>query len=429
MRRVIKSRDKSKVKRAQAVNIKSIQEYGQMDVDCKVALIQELIPLGLMHIKELLQEEVKRLAGEKYKSNGQPGYKRWGSQRGSVYVKDQKLPIKVQRVRDMENNKEAPLNTYESFQAPRQMDEGLLRRVLHGLSARNYRECAETIPEAFSLSSSTVSRRYIRASSRKLKELMERRLERYDIVSLVIDGKRFGEDGILIALGITSEGKKVVLGILQAATENYIVCRDFLMELIGRGLRYDKGLLCLIDGAKGIRKAISEVFGKYGVVQRCQWHKRENVLRYLPKYAQEEIRKRLQTAYNHETYEKAKRALQSIRKELMTVNESAVRSLEEGLEETLTLHRLGLHKELKRSFTTTNIIESVMSMIGQKTDKVDYWRNSSQKQRWVATALLYSENRLNKVCGYKYLSRLREAIQKEIGIAKGKEEEKVVLAA
>lgn len=418
MSRVIKSRDKSKSKRAQVVNIKSIQEYGQIDVDCKVALIQELIPLGLMHIKELLQEEVARLAGEKYKRNGQPGYKRWGSQRGSVYVKDQKLPIKVQRVRDMGNNRELSLSTYERFQQPAQIDEGLMRRVLHGLSTRNYRECAETIPEAFSLSSSTVSRRYIRASSRKLKELMERRLEGYDFVSLVIDGKQFGDDGILMALGITVEGKKVVLGMLQASTENYIVCRDFLRDLIDRGLRYEEGLLCLIDGSKGIRKAIREVFGRHAIVQRCQWHKRENVVSYLPKCSQERIRKKLQSAYNKDTYEGAKKALQAVKNELRPINESAVKSLEEGLEETLTIHRLGLYKELKRSFTTTNMIESVMSLIGQKTDKVDYWKNSNQRQRWVATSLLYIEGRLNKASGYKYLTRLRDAIRKEIGTAK-----------
>jgi len=422
MRRVIKSRDKSKVKRAQAVNIKSIQEYGQMDVDCKVALIQELIPLGLVHIKELLQEEVTRLAGEKYRRNGQPGHKRWGSQRGSVYVKDQKLPIKVQRVRDVTNNRELSLSAYERFQQPTQVDEGLMRRVLHGLSTRNYRECAETIPEAFSLSPSTVSRRYIRASSRKLKELMERRLEGYDFVSVVIDGKQFGDDGILMALGITIEGKKVVLGMLQASTENYMVCRDFLRDLIDRGLRYEEGLLCLIDGAKGIRKAIREVFGAYAIVQRCQWHKRENVVSYLPKHAQERVRKKLQGAYTKDTYDEAKKALQAIKRELMPVNESAVRSLEEGLEETLTIHRLGLYKELKRSFTTTNMIESVMSLIGQKTDKVDYWKNSNQRQRWAATSLLYIEGRLNKASGYKYLSRLRDIMRKEIETAKGVKE-------
>lgn len=429
MGRVVKRAKKSKFKRVKPVEMKRLKEYEQLEIDSKAALIQELIPLGLMHIEELLQAEVSRLAGERYKRNGQPGYKRWGSQRGSVYIKDQKIPIKVQRVRDVRNNKETILNTYERFQEPREVSEVLLKRVLHGLSMRNYRECSEMIPEAFSLSSSTVSRKYIRASNRKLKDLMERRLEKYDIVSMVIDGKRFGEDGIIIAMGITKAGKKVVLGIVQSATENYRVCKDFLMELIDRGLKYEGGLLCLLDGAKGLRKAIREVFGDFAIVQRCQWHKRENVLSYLPKFAQEEMRKRLQKAYNEESYNKAKKELQSIKKDLSTINESAVRSLEEGLEETLTLHRLGLHKELKRSFSTTNMIESVMSMIGQKTDKVDYWRNSNQKQRWVATALLYSENRLNRVCGYKYLSRLREALQKDIGLSEGIKKRKEAVAA
>ncbi len=422
MRRLVKRVRKSKRKALKTAEanlpwrVKRFKDYEQMEIDSKAALIQELIPLGLMHIEELLQDEVSRLAGDKYKRNGRLGYKRWGSQNGSVYIKDQKIPIMVQRVRDVGNNKEMRLDMYERFQRPKEVDDVLLRRVLHGLSMRNYRECSEAIPEAFSLSPSTVSRRYIRASSRKMKEFMERRLEDYDIVSVIIDGKRFGEDGILIALGITGEGKKVVLGILQAATENYLVCRDFLLELVDRGLRYDNGLLCLIDGAKGIRKAISEVFGMFAVVQRCQWHKRENVISYLPKYAQELTRKKLQNAYSQDTYEKAKKAIQAIGKDLKKVNESAARSLEEGLEETLTLHRLGVHKELRRSFTTTNMIESVMAVIGQKTDRVDYWRNSSQKQRWIATSLLYIESRLNKVCGYRYLSRLKEALREEVGL-------------
>lgn len=425
MGRIVKTNGKSKLKSAKSVEVKRLQDYEGMDVDCKVELIQELIPLGLMHIEEMLQEEVTRLAGEKYKRNGQPGYKRWGSQRGSVYVRDQRLPIKVQRVRNVKDNNEALLDTYKRLQQPTQMDEKLLRRVLHGLSTRNYQECAETIPGALSLSSSTVSRRYIRASKRKLEELMERRLEGYDFVSVVIDGKRFGEDGILIALGITIEGEKVFLGMAQSSTENYEVCRDFLGGLVERGLRYKEGLLCLIDGAKGIKKAILEVFETSAIVQRCQWHKRENVVSYLTKGSQERVRKKLQKAYSKETYEEAKKALQAIKRELRPTNESAVRSLEEGLEETLTIHRLGLYQELKRSFTTTNMIESVMSQIGQKTDKVDYWKNSNQKQRWVATSLLYIEGRLNRASGYKYLSRLREALRKEIEASEGAKKDAV----
>jgi len=421
MKKVLQIGRKSKVKKAKAAEVVSLKEYGALDLDSKVALIQELIPLGLMHIEEELRVEIRRLAGDKYQRNGLPGHDRWGKQKGSVYVKDQKIPIMVQRVRDTINDNEVSLRSYEKFQQPTNLDEGLFRRVLHGLSCRNYRECAEAIPEAFSLSPSTVSRRYIRASSRKLKEMMQRSLGGHDFVAVVMDGKHFGEDEIIIAVGITMEGKKIVLGMIQAATENHKVCKDFLYELIERGLKYDSGLLCIIDGAKGLRKAINEVFGNKGIVQRCQWHKRGNVLSYLPKGIQEQFRNKLQRAYNKETYEQAKKALQSIRSELKLLNESAVRSLDEGFEETLTIHKLGMHTELKRSFRTSNIIESVMAVVGQKTDKVDYWKNSNQKQRWIASSLLYIEQRLNRVNGYRHLLKLREAIQREAGIINGKE--------
>jgi len=421
MRKILQISGKGKVKKAKAVEVMGLRRYGAMGLDSKVALIQELIPLGLIHIEDLLQREVIELAGERYKRNGLPGFDRWGKQQGSVYIKDQRLPITIPRVRDTIGNREVPLSTYERFQEPSRLDEGLLRRVVHGLSCRNYKECAEAIPGAFSLSPSTVSRRYIRASMRKLRELMDRRLDRYDFVAIVLDGKSFGDDRIVMAVGITIEGKKVLLGLIQAGTENHRVCRDFLLELIDRGLRYERGLLCVIDGAKGLRKAINEVFGTYGIVQRCQWHKRENVVSYLPKGLQGRFRQKLQSAYSKGTYEEAKSALNAIRAELRLINESAVKSLDEGFEETLTIQRLGLYKQLGRSFTTTNMIESIMAMIERKTGRINYWRNSSQKQRWVATALLWAEQRLNKVNGHRHLFKLRDAIQKEIGITEGKE--------
>lgn len=422
MKKVLQLKGKGKVRKAKAVEVMDLEEYGAMDMDSRLALIHELIPIGLIHVKEELQREVKQLAGDKYKRNGLPGYDRWGSQQGSICIQDQKIPIMVTRVRDTIRNKEAPLKSYERLQVPgAQAEERLLRRILHGLSCGRYRECSEAIPEALSLSPSTVSRRYIRASRRKLKELMERDLGRYNFVAIVLDGKSFGEDGIIMAVGITIEGKKVLLGIIQSGTENHKVCRDFLMRLIGRGLRYEHGLLCIIDGAKGFRKAINEVFGVHGIVQRCQWHKRENVIEYLPKRVQGEFRKKLQAAYEKEDYKKAKAALIAIKKELRLINESAVSSLEEGFEETLTVHRLGVPKGLRKSLKTTNVIESVLALVSQKTDKVDYWKNSDQKQRWVATALLDIEMRLNRVNGYRHLKNLRIALQREILQAKGKE--------
>ena len=420
MEKIVQIGRKGKVKRAKAVQVMELKEYGILAVDSKVALIQGLIPLGLMQVKEVLQEEVRKLAGERYKRDGLPGHDRWGKQRGFVYIKDQRVPIIVQRVRDTVNNREVTPSVYERLQRPSDDDEGVLKRGLHGLSCRNYRDCAEAIPEALSLSSSTVSRRYIRASSRKLQELMERKLDGYDFGAIVLDGKYFGNDEMIIAIGVTKEGKKVLLGIIQSATENSNVCKAFLLELIERGLRYEDGLLCVIDGAKGLRKAMNEVFGRYGIVQRCQWHKRENVVSYLPKGMQATVRQKLQSAYCKETYEEVKAALKAIRAELSVINESAVKSLDEGLEESLTVYRLGLHEALRRSFTTTNTIESVMAQIGQKTDRVDHWRNSNQKQRWIAASLLFIERRLNKVNGYRYLSHLREAMQKEIYITTGK---------
>lgn len=422
MKKVLQIRGKGKVRKAKVVEVRGLGEYGAMDLDSKMALIHELIPIGLMHVKELLQEEVKQLAGDRYQRNGIPGYDRWSKQQGSIYIQDQRIPVMVQRVRDTRNNREVPLRTYERLQSPTaDADEKVLKRILHGLSCRNYRECSEAIPEALSLSASTVSRRYIRASTRKLQELMERNLGRYDVIAIVIDGKRFGEDGIIMAVGITMEGKKILLGLIQSGTENHIVCRDFLQKLIARGLRYEQGLLCVIDGAKGFRKAVTEGFGVHGIVQRCQWHKRENIVEYLPKKVQGEFRRKLQIAYEKENYEEAKAALLAIKKELRLINESAVSSLEEGFEETLTVHRLGVAKGLRKTLKTTNVIESVLALVGQKTDKIDYWKNSDQKQRWVATALLDIEKRLNRVNGYRHLKSLRIALQREIMPAERKE--------
>lgn len=430
MKRVLQIDGKSKVRKAKAVQVMGLREYGALEMDSKAALIHELIPIGLMHIEDLLKQEVTELAGERYKRNGLAGYDRWGRQHGSVYIKDQRIPIIIQRIRDTIHDKEVQLNAYERFQKPTSdTDEKLLKRILHGLSCGRYRECSEAIPEALSLSPSTVSRRYIRASSRKLKELMDRNLKQYDFVAIVMDGKTFGDDEIIMSVGVTMEGRKVMLGIIQSGTENHKVCKDFLNKLIDRGLKYDNGLLCVIDGSKGIRKAITEVFGIHGIVQRCQWHKRENVAEYLPKRLQAEYRRKLQAAYEKDTYTKAKAALQAIKAELRLINESAVNSLEEGFEETLTIQRLGMHRELRRSFKTTNMIESIHALVGQKTDKIDYWKNSSQKQRWVATSLLDIEQRLNKVSGYKHLRELRNSIQMEIQSLQAKKNGKEAVAA
>lgn len=407
-RKIIAMRGKSK---------KEVEEALKMaeEMDSRAELIQALIPIGLDAVCDLLRQEVQILAGNRYqRDRSLPGHVRWGRQRSSVYLADQKIPVMAPRVRDHFSNKEVPLKSLEHLQTPRSTDEGLYRRILKGLSCRDYRECAEAIPQAFGLSPSTVSRRYIRASAKKLKELFSRRLGLYDFVALVLDGKRFAEDEMVLCVGITVEGKKVILGFVQTATENEKSCSDFLRELVERGLRYEDGLLAILDGSKGLKKSVESVMGESTVIQRCQWHKRENVVSYLPKRDQEPMRRKLQTAYEQPTYDLAKKSLLKLKNELKQMNLSAMKSLEEGFEETLTLHRLGLFQELGTSLKTTNLIESINSGLGQKTDKVDCWKNSDQKQRWVASALLDQEQRLRKIKGYRHLPRLKEALKQMI---------------
>ena len=413
MRNVIRITQEGKVRpvRRRALEaIPAVDERASL-----VALIQALIPLGLQAVGDVLEAEVTDLAGERYsRTGGQPGSVRWGQQRGSVYLLDQKLPITYRRVRNRFRNVEVPLPTYQALGEPRAADAGLFRKVLHGLSCRRYAACAEAVPEAFGLSASSVSRRFMRASAQQLRKLSERRLEQDEVVVLFLDGKTFADDRMVIALGVTRQGEKKILGFVQTATENEPVCAAFLRGLVTRGLRTDQGLLCVIDGAKGLRKAIQTVFGRQAVVQRCQWHKRENVVRYLPKGQQATWRRRLQQAYERPTYAEARAALLRLRQELRTLNLSAVTSLDEGLEETLTLHRLGVFGGLGLSLKTTNCLESLNAQLGQLTDKVDCWRTSDQKHRWVASAVLAIEPRLRRIKGYRHLAQLHEALQRDI---------------
>lgn len=379
----------------------------------RVEMIQALIPIGLEAVRQELQRELEELTGPRYaRHGGRGGLSRWGGQRGSVYLLDQKVPVRVPRVRDLRRDVEVPLETYAMLQSPQAADRALFGRILGGLSCRDYESSSRLDPESFGLSASTVSRRFIEASAAKLREIRERRLEGLDVVAVFLDGKAFAEEQIVLAVGITVQGEKKLLGFVQTATENEVVCRQFLQGLVDRGLSVENGLLLVIDGGKGLRKAISSVLGKKTPVQRCQWHKRENVVSHLPKSRQARVRKRLKAAQELPDYEKAKAELMKIHAELKETNESAAASLLEGLEETLTLQKLGLARELGRSFKTTNVIESVQSMIGRRTDKVDHWKNSNQLHRWLASALLEVEPRLRKVCGYQHLYKLRQILQK-----------------
>lgn len=381
----------------------------QMHREEEMATIQTLIGLGMKAATEKIQEEFAGLVGQRYEHGKTAGP--WGSNPGSIYLGDQKVRIDVPRVRNRRTGKEVPLASYERLQSPRLIEDMALKRVINGISMRKYEDAAQSIPETFGISRDSISRRWIRASAKKLAVLNDRRLSAYDIVAIFLDGKHFSTDHeIVVALGVTITGEKVILGMVETSTENAGICREFIRSLVDRGLRVDDPILCIIDGGKGLHKGLTDVLGDHAVIQRCQWHKRENVVQYLPKTRQAEYRRKLQGAYEQPTYDDAKKQLNKIKTELRGLNVSAVNSLEEGFEETLTLHRLGLFVQLSRSFKTTNAIENVNSLLGIYTDRVDYWKNSEQRQRWVATALLTLEPRLRTVSGYQHLVQLRSAL-------------------
>jgi len=392
----------------------SREEYEQLELDAKVEAIRGLIPLGLMHVQEMLDQEVLALAGpSRAREDGLPGT-RYGSNPGSVRMGGQRVPIRVPRVRGERG--EIPLRSYQVLRGSGVTDDRLLKRVLYGISCRNYATAAEEIPGALGLSSSSVSRAFVEASAAKLKEFQERDLSKDRYVALFLDGKTFADATLVIAMGVTRTGEKRFIGLVETDTENEKVLTPFLRSLLDRGMDISSGILVIIDGGKGLRAAVNHAFKKRAVVQRCIWHKRENVVSYLPRSEQPYWRRRLHRAYDRPTYAEAKAALMAIFRDLEQKNQSAASSLAEGMEETLTLHRLGVYSILGLSFKTTNCLESANALIEERCAKVDSWKNSSQRQRWLATALLDIEPRLRRVRGYQHLPKLEAAVGRSLKI-------------
>ena len=407
-------RARKRKQRLGEVEVVARHEYAGLEVDAKVELIRGLIPLGLMHVHELLDEEVVALAGARHARDDGAAGKRHGSNPGSVRMAGQRVPIRVPRVRG--ETGEIPLRSYQALHGSGEVNDQLLRRVLYGISCRNYASAAEVIPGALGLSSSSVSRAFIEASAEKLTQFQERDLSDQTYVALFLDGKTFADATMVIAMGVTARGEKRFLGFVETDTENEKVLTPFLRSLLERGLNVAQGLLVVIDGGKGLRAAVNQALKRRAVVQRCMWHKRENVISYLPKGEQASWRRRLQHAYDRPTYTEAKAALTKLYRELERRNQSAAASLAEGMEETLTLHRLGVYELLGRSFKTTNCLESVNALVEERCAKVDAWKTSHQRHRWLATALLDVEPRLRRVKGHQHLPKLQVALRRVLNI-------------
>jgi len=397
------------------VNLETINEFMQSEMEYKMSLLSQHLDVVKIMANTLFAEEVNSLAGEKYCRNkpfdGQ--YSRWGYNPGSIKVGAQKVPISIPRLYDNISQSNKSLAVYQQMQEVNTPDETLINSILHGLSMRDYPKVVEKLSDSFGLSPSNLSKKFVEASTQALKEFQERTLDDLKFVALFIDGKYLAKQQVIIVLGVTDKGIKIPIGLCQTTTENHLVIKALLSELIGRGLNFEDGLLVVIDGAKGLRKAVDQTFGEKAVIQRCTWHKRENVVSYLKEKDQKYFRGKLQHAYSQPDYHLAKEELLKTGQELKKISISAYNSLMEGFEETLALQKLGLHN-FSRSFGTTNCIESLNSQIQKYTRKVKHWQTADQRLRWVAMAIMNAELRMNKVSNSKDLKKMTTKIKSHV---------------
>jgi putative transposase len=387
-------------------------------IEMQYELFQNFVEVAKIHYNQLMEEETKLKTGEKYERGKR--YNRWGNNPGSIRIGEEKVPVEVPRFYDKDEDRTEEADYYRQLHNLPMPPEEVIKKVIKGLSQRDYEEVTKSVMESFGLSQPTISRTFIEESGKRLEEFEKRDLGLHDFVALIIDGKYLSRDNIVIALGITITGVKVPLGFIQTTTENSEAVKGLLKNLISRNLRFNEGILTITDGSKGLKKAVEETFGEFTITQRCQWHKRENVVSYLREEEKDNYRGKLQRAYNEPEYEIAKRRLLEVRDELRKINRSAANSLDEGLEETLTIHRLGLIETLGRSFTTTNLIENLNSQLAKYVRKVKRWTNSEMKSRWVAVALLEIENKMRRINNYEKLHLLRSALKAELKLEQQK---------
>ncbi len=317
---------------------------------------------GLQLMELLMQEEVRELVGARSQRQAERTANRWGSEQGYCVVMGQKVPVRRPRVRTVED-KEVRLGSYEMFHRGEPLTETVWEKLMLGLSTRKYGQAVRQFTEAYGWEKSAVSEHFIEASREKLKGMMESRLDKLRLCALLIDATPFEGQQMVAALGIGQDGRKTILGIRQGATENATVVGELLGDLVNRGLDFTEPRLYVLDGGKALTAAVKKYAGDSAAIQRCQVHKRRNVLDHLTDEQKPAVAKRLNAAYGLEDYAAAKLALNKLHRELMDLNPSAARSLGEGMEETLTVHRLHVPMQLRKTLASTNVIESAFSIV------------------------------------------------------------------
>jgi putative transposase len=412
---------KSNVSLAQASSVETalperIQEaLGQLVGAAKEGLLALSVGVGLGVLAELMEEEVDDVVGPKGRHNAQRSAVRHGHESGEVTLGGRRVAVERPRVRSADGSEEVRLTSYEHFASRDPLARVVMERMLASVSTRRYARTGEPVGSQVeakerSTSKSSVSRTFIERTRRSLGELMSRRLDDVRLAVMMLDGLELQGRTNIVALGITTDGVKVPLGLWEGSTENATVATALLSDLVERGLDPEQGILFVIDGAKALRKAIRNVFGE-APVQRCLRHKERNVIEHLPERDRPAVKQRLRRAWASDDHARALEQLRRLAGELERTYPGAAGSLREGMEETLTLSRLGVTGSLKRTLESTNPCESMIEIVRRTQRNVKRWSSGEMALRWTAAGMLEAEQQFRKIIGYRNLATLVVAIE------------------
>jgi transposase-like protein len=404
---------------SEAVLPERVQEaLGQLVGAAKEGLLALSVGVGLGVLTELMEEEVDDVVGPKGKHNSERTAVRHGHEDGEVTLGGRHVEVKRPRVRTADGEAEVQLATYEHFADRDPLARVVLERMLAGVSTRRYRRTQEPVGEsvevkARSTSKSAVSRTFVERTRSALGELMSRQLADLRLAVMMLDGLELKGRMMIVALGITTEGVKVPLGLWEGSTENATVATALLSDLVERGLDPEQGMLFVIDGSKALRKSIRSVFGEVPV-QRCIRHKERNVMHHLPERDRPAVKARMRRAWAETDCPRALEQLQRLADELDHTHPGAAGSLREGMEETLTVTRLRVRGKLKRSLESTNPAESMIDTVRTTHRNVKHWSSGEMGLRWTAAGMLEAEKQFRKVIGHLDLPRLAVAIERRL---------------
>lgn len=361
--------------------------------------------------RQLVEDEVVALVGAPWSRKGASPLRRGGPSQTRIFLDGEPMLLERTRVRDRRRNSEHSLRSVEAFSSRDALDEDVRRLLMRGISTRNYDAALTSLSDGLGLQKRAVSSAFVRASQKDLDAINGRMLSEWTLVAVFIDGVGFAEHTCVVALGITTNGEKKILGVREGATENAELVGDLLATLEERKLALTRNALFVIDGSKALRKAIARTFGERALVQRCVVHKLRNVLSYLPPKWEGEARRRLNAAWGMSDYREAKEALSKVLSWLEGINEAAASSLAEGFEETLTVHRLGARGTLRRTLATTNPIESAFDIVRDNARRVKRWNGSEMVLRWNGSGLVRAEQQFRRVKGHAAIPALIAALE------------------